>query len=332
MTEPTLTAPKETNGGVELGERLRAIRVLRRLTLREVAEAAGVSESFVSQLERGRSSASVATLQRLAAAVGIEISDLFAGESQSGPRVLRRHERQQLEWGHLGRKALLTPKPLHSLEVVAAAFDPGGSTGDEPYTHGDSEELLLVLDGSRPPAARQRAARPLGRRQRQLPELDAPPRQQSGRRARRGSVRHQSAQLLTPTPKETSMEGEPFDRRLSRREMLRLAALRGGSRVVAGPRPPAAPPPSATRGRRRRPASCRCSTGPATATTAASRDVRRVLNKYPNNKPKFTYMTNESDALAKIRAGAQARRLPAVRRLGEVLRDERPRRSRGTRR
>jgi transcriptional regulator with XRE-family HTH domain len=136
-----------TNGQLAVGERLRAIRLLRRLTLREVADAAGVSESFVSQLERGRSSASVATLQRLAAAVGIEISDLFADEGGAGPLVLRRHERQQLEWGHLGRKALLTPKPFHSLEVVAAAFDPGGSTGDEPYTHGDSEELLLVLAG-----------------------------------------------------------------------------------------------------------------------------------------------------------------------------------------
>ena len=147
MTESTLAAAQETNGKLELGERLRAVRQLRRLTLREVATAAGVSESFVSQLERGRSSASVATLQRLAAAVGIEISDLFAAEPQAGPRVLRREERQQLEWGHLGRKALLTPKPFHSLEVVAAAFDPGGSTGDEPYTHGDSEELLLVLAG-----------------------------------------------------------------------------------------------------------------------------------------------------------------------------------------
>jgi transcriptional regulator with XRE-family HTH domain len=146
MTEPVLAATPQSNG-LDVGERLRAIRLLRRLTLREVADVAGVSESFVSQLERGRSSASVATLQRLAAAVGIEISDLFAYESQSGPRVLRRHERQLLEWGHLGRKALLTPKPFHSLEVVAAAFDPGGSTGDEPYTHGDSEELLLVLEG-----------------------------------------------------------------------------------------------------------------------------------------------------------------------------------------
>ena len=147
MTEPAVSASPETNGRLELGERLRAIRVLRRLTLREVAESAGVSESFVSQLERGRSNASVATLQRLAAALGIEISDLFAGKPQSGPRVLRRHDRQLLEWGHLGRKALLTPKPFHSLEVVAAAFDPGGSTGDEPYTHGDSEELLLVVAG-----------------------------------------------------------------------------------------------------------------------------------------------------------------------------------------
>ena len=147
MTEPSLAAAQETNGRLELGARLRAIRLMRRLTLREVAEAARVSESFVSQLERGRSSASVATLQRLAAAVGIEISDLFAGEPQTGPRVLRRQERQQLEWGHLGHKSLLTPKPFHSLEVVAAAFDPGGSTGDEPYTHGDSEELLLVVAG-----------------------------------------------------------------------------------------------------------------------------------------------------------------------------------------
>lgn len=146
MTEPAVDAAA-TNGRPDLGGRLRAIRLLRRLTLREVAEAAQVSESFVSQLERGRSNASVATLQRLAAALGIEVSDLFTDEREAVPRVLRRRERQQLEWGHLGRKALLTPKPFHSLEVVAASFDPGGSTGNEPYTHGDSEELLLVLAG-----------------------------------------------------------------------------------------------------------------------------------------------------------------------------------------
>ena len=125
---------------------MRAIRLLRRKTLKEVADAAGVSESFVSQIERGRTSASVASLQRLAAALGIEVSDLFATNGLR-PRVLRREAREPIVWGHLGRKALLTPKPFHSLEVIAAEFDAGGSTGDEPYTHGDSEELLVVVGG-----------------------------------------------------------------------------------------------------------------------------------------------------------------------------------------
>jgi transcriptional regulator with XRE-family HTH domain len=131
---------------VELGERLRAIRQLRRRTLKEVAGAAGVSESFLSQLERGRTNATIATLQRLATALGIDVSDLF-GSVAPRPRVLRGEAREYVAWGLLGRKALLTPKPFHSLEVVVARFEPGGSTGDEPYTHGDSEELLIVVEG-----------------------------------------------------------------------------------------------------------------------------------------------------------------------------------------
>jgi transcriptional regulator with XRE-family HTH domain len=132
---------------VELGERLRAIRQLRRKTLKDVAGAAGISESFLSQLERGRTNATIATLQRLATALGIDVSDLF-GATAARPRVLRREALDFVAWGESGRKALLTPKPFHSLEVVVARFEPGGSTGDEPYTHGDSEELLIVVEGS----------------------------------------------------------------------------------------------------------------------------------------------------------------------------------------
>jgi transcriptional regulator with XRE-family HTH domain len=129
-----------------LGLRLRAIRQLRRKTLKSVATAAGISESFLSQLERGRTNATIATLQRLSTALGIEVSDLFTSNA-ARPRVLRHEAREYVAWGELGRKALLTPKPFHSLEVVVARFEPGGSTGDEPYTHGDSEELLIVVEG-----------------------------------------------------------------------------------------------------------------------------------------------------------------------------------------
>jgi transcriptional regulator with XRE-family HTH domain len=131
---------------VELGERIRSIRRLRRRTLKEIATAAQVSESFLSQLERGRANATIATLQRLSTALGIEVSDLFATDAPR-PRVQRREARDYVAWGKLGSKALLTPKPFHSLEVVVARFDAGGSTGEEPYTHGDSEELLIVVQG-----------------------------------------------------------------------------------------------------------------------------------------------------------------------------------------
>jgi transcriptional regulator with XRE-family HTH domain len=134
--------------GADVGERLRAIRRLRRATLRSVAERAELSESFLSQVERGRANASIASLRKIAAALGVDVSDLFAPNGSTGrPRVLRREARPNLAFGNLGRKYMLTPRPLEHLQVIVGELDAGGSTGDEPYTHGDSEELLVVLEG-----------------------------------------------------------------------------------------------------------------------------------------------------------------------------------------
>jgi transcriptional regulator with XRE-family HTH domain len=133
---------------VDVGERLRAIRRLRRITLKTVAERAELSESFLSQVERGRANASVASLRRISAALGVNVADLFEPNgSVSRPRVLRREARPTLTFGTLGQKFMLTPRPLEHLQVILGEFDAGGSTGDEAYTHGDSEELLVVLAG-----------------------------------------------------------------------------------------------------------------------------------------------------------------------------------------
>ena len=144
---PSQAADQSTDLGV--GERLRAIRRLRRGTLKTVAERAGLSESFLSQVERGRANASIASLQRIAGALGVSVADLFSPDSlRSRPRVLRRESRPQLGLGTRGRKFLLTPRPLEHLEVFIGELDPGGSTADEAYTHGHSEELVVVLSGT----------------------------------------------------------------------------------------------------------------------------------------------------------------------------------------
>jgi transcriptional regulator with XRE-family HTH domain len=144
MTEVT---PSPVAAADSVGTQLRLLRRARRQTLKDVAARASVSESFLSQLERGRTGASIASLQGIAGALGVEVSDLFARKGQTGPSVLRREDRGYVSWGTFGRKALLTPKPFEALEVVAASFEPGGSTGADPYAHGDSEEMLLVVAG-----------------------------------------------------------------------------------------------------------------------------------------------------------------------------------------
>ena len=76
---------------------------------------------------------------------------LFEPGGLPGPRVLRRSERPALSFGILGRKLLLTPRPLHHLEVFAGELEVGGSTGPEPYAHGDSgagAADLIVLSGA----------------------------------------------------------------------------------------------------------------------------------------------------------------------------------------
>jgi transcriptional regulator with XRE-family HTH domain len=148
LTSSQATA-EEGRVDVDVGDRLRAIRTLRRVTLKTVADRAELSESFLSQVERGRANASIASLKRIAAALGVNVADLFEPNAKpSRPRVLLRQSRPALTLGTLGRKYMLTPRPLEHLQVIVGELDAGGSTGDEPYTHGDSEELLVVVEGS----------------------------------------------------------------------------------------------------------------------------------------------------------------------------------------
>jgi DNA-binding XRE family transcriptional regulator/mannose-6-phosphate isomerase-like protein (cupin superfamily) len=63
-----------------LGARLRNVRLATGMSLREVARQLGVSPSFVSQLENGKSQPSVATLYSLAQLLNVSIDELFAVE------------------------------------------------------------------------------------------------------------------------------------------------------------------------------------------------------------------------------------------------------------
>jgi len=144
------TATRESVTGsadAGLGHRIRSFRKMRRLTLKSVAAHAGISESFLSQVERGTSGASVATLRLIAEAIGLSLADLFSESGAPYHSVLRPQDRPAIHAPGVV-KYMLTQRPLKELEVLEGEFEPGGSVGGPEHTHGDSQELLYVIDGT----------------------------------------------------------------------------------------------------------------------------------------------------------------------------------------
>lgn len=128
-----------------LGARIRSRRRALRKTLAAVATESGVSEGFLSQLERNRSSASIATLQRICMSLEMNVGELFIAPA---PTTVHRFASSHFNaYGTNARKVRITPTSNRQLESFIGEFDPFGTTGDELYAHGDSEELLLVISG-----------------------------------------------------------------------------------------------------------------------------------------------------------------------------------------
>ena len=140
--------PPVTPIEVDLGARIRALRLARGLTLRRLAADAGVTESFLSQVERGVASPSIASVQRIARALGQSIAELFAADERAGS-VVRGAERRRVVYQGLGAiDEFLTRSTDGKLQVILSTIEPGGGTGDEAYTHDSDEEVVVVLEGS----------------------------------------------------------------------------------------------------------------------------------------------------------------------------------------
>lgn len=132
---------------LQLGTRIRSLRQARHLTLREVADRAGVTESFLSQVERDVTSPSIATVHRVARALGLSIAQLFAEDAETG-RVVRREARRRIAYPGLGAvDEFLTSNLAGRLQVIMSTIEAGGGTGADPYTHESDEETVIVLTG-----------------------------------------------------------------------------------------------------------------------------------------------------------------------------------------
>jgi DNA-binding transcriptional MerR regulator/quercetin dioxygenase-like cupin family protein len=128
------------------GRPLRRLRQRQGLSLREAGERTGLSVSFLSALERGVSGASIATLQRLTAAYGTTMSELFGPPDRARQRLIRAGERPVLRLGDPSVRIEQLARGATQLEPQLFVLAEG-ATSDGSYTH-DGEEFLYLLSGA----------------------------------------------------------------------------------------------------------------------------------------------------------------------------------------
>ncbi len=142
---PAESAGESRNG--DLGRRLRQLRSSRGLSLAEVADATGISPSFLSIVENGQSDITVSRLMRLVHWYGVSIADLLQAPDRSLVRVVRAGQSRSIELSDERIKIqMLTPDGQHAMMPVINVYGEGGGMAESAQHEG--EEFVYVLSGT----------------------------------------------------------------------------------------------------------------------------------------------------------------------------------------
>jgi transcriptional regulator with XRE-family HTH domain len=139
--------PQDVNAAV--GRNVRSQRTRLAWTLEDLATRSGVSKGMLSQVEQARTNPSVATICRLATALGVSIASLVEAPEAPSARVVRAKEAVTL-WagGHQDSAArlLVGSGTSQQVELWDVGMAPGDGYGSDGHPSG-TRELLLVIDG-----------------------------------------------------------------------------------------------------------------------------------------------------------------------------------------
>lgn len=133
---------------MSLGQRFRTRRRAQGFTLKDVARKTGFTEAYLSQVETGRASPSLAALKRMTAGYGLSMVELFADESpEANTPVLRAQDRQRLvlHRGGIVKELLVARQGDKRMEPFWMTIKPGAGSGGQ-YDHA-GEDFGVVLSG-----------------------------------------------------------------------------------------------------------------------------------------------------------------------------------------
>lgn len=131
-----------------LGEKLRARRKEKGYSLEELSRRTGFSKSFLSQIENGKNSPSIASLKKITKALDVSIGGLFDEDRGEQVYFLKKGDRKPFEV--VKDKVIFefgaSKVPNRKMEAIFFTLRPGGESEGE-YTH-DGEEFGTVIEGT----------------------------------------------------------------------------------------------------------------------------------------------------------------------------------------
>jgi len=130
---------------------VRSLREQHGLSVRTLAKLSSFSPSFISQVEHGLASPSIASMEKIAHALGVSLSEFFATERKrpGSPVIVRAGDGEELtsEWS-LAKLHTLSPSwEGLTLSPVLMTLAPAGQSGSKPTGH-PGEEFAFVLSGT----------------------------------------------------------------------------------------------------------------------------------------------------------------------------------------
>ncbi|NSC19957.1 helix-turn-helix domain-containing protein [Streptomyces albus subsp. chlorinus] len=132
-----------------LGARVQGLRRDRRLTLQQLAEAADVSVSMLSSIERGRKAPTVVVLARVAEGLGVPLTDLVAQPEDDRVVVRRAADQERIDEPGGWHRTILTPVvPGVNFEWIRTTLPPGCDAGRFPAYAAGSHEYVVVESGT----------------------------------------------------------------------------------------------------------------------------------------------------------------------------------------
>lgn len=132
---------------IEVGRRLKELRLAHGLSQRSLAKRAGVSNATISMIEADRVSPSVAALKQILAGFPIGLAEFFASAPAEADKVVwRASEMTEIAGGAISYRQVGGDLAGRSLQMLHERYRPGAASGRPAISH-QGEEAGVVIRG-----------------------------------------------------------------------------------------------------------------------------------------------------------------------------------------